>query len=288
MRFMQSILDAINLFFYFLTYKFIGRRIKFSGMPSGRKILILSPHIDDEILGAGGTLYKHKLRGDELVCVYLTDGRAGYHPTLKGLDYVNARKKEAQEIAKSIGYQQIYFLDYPTTLISPLKKDEKLCRELSGIIELHKPDLVYLPFFLDSHPDHAAVTPVLFGAVDYLKNNPSFRVCSFGVFTPLTPWIANTYVDISDVFEKKLKILELLDSQVLDFTPVLDFNKFNSFLLKNSSRVELLLNLSLEKYKEMFGSAGRLKVVPVFSKFRYLHSLFNNRIVHKKIMANIK
>ena len=38
-----------------------------------KKILILSAHPDDEVLGAGGTLIRHMKNGDELHWIIATD-----------------------------------------------------------------------------------------------------------------------------------------------------------------------------------------------------------------------
>ena len=37
------------------------------------KILVIAPHPDDETLGCGGTLLRHKANGDEISWVIVTD-----------------------------------------------------------------------------------------------------------------------------------------------------------------------------------------------------------------------
>jgi len=44
-----------------------------SQVPAGR-VLVLSPHPDDEAIGMGGTLAMHAAGGSEVTVVYLTDG----------------------------------------------------------------------------------------------------------------------------------------------------------------------------------------------------------------------
>ena len=38
-----------------------------------KKVLVIAVHPDDETLGAGGTLLKHKAKGDEIHCIFCTD-----------------------------------------------------------------------------------------------------------------------------------------------------------------------------------------------------------------------
>ena len=47
------------------------------------KIIILAPHPDDETLGCGGTILKHKTRGDKVYWVIMTNVSAenGYSKT---------------------------------------------------------------------------------------------------------------------------------------------------------------------------------------------------------------
>ena len=37
-----------------------------------KKILVISPHPDDETLGCGGTLLKHRSKGDQINCLLIT------------------------------------------------------------------------------------------------------------------------------------------------------------------------------------------------------------------------
>jgi hypothetical protein len=43
----------------------------------GRRIVVLAPHMDDEVIGCGGTLYKHIQGGAIVTVIYMTDGRYG-------------------------------------------------------------------------------------------------------------------------------------------------------------------------------------------------------------------
>ena len=57
------------------------------------KVLIIAVHPDDETLGCGGTLLKHKSNGDEIHWLICTDIDQKH-------SYYNSRQKEIQNVSK--------------------------------------------------------------------------------------------------------------------------------------------------------------------------------------------
>ena len=68
-----------------------------------KKILVIAPHPDDEILGCGGTLLKHKLQDkDQIYCVYVTNLK-------KNNKYFKKRNNQIKEVCKKINFND-YFI----------------------------------------------------------------------------------------------------------------------------------------------------------------------------------
>ena len=209
--------------------------------PEGSKVLVLSPHPDDDIFGCGGTLYKHSSYCDELTTVYMTDGRKGCPSSMSEEDTVRERRKEAKEAAKIIGIQNITFLNNKD---KELRLSRKSLSEMIDILKKITPDIVYLPFLTDNHPDHFETNKIFISACKKLKTE--YTVCAYEVHTPLIP---THIVDISSQFEKKIHALRQHKTQLLglDFTTaVKGLNKYRAsmsnidgyaeaFFLSNSS-----------------------------------------------------
>ena len=81
-----------------------------------KNVIVISAHPDDEILGAGGTLLKHKKFGDNLAWIIITgvDEANGFTK-----DRVWTRELEISQVSDSIGFSKVYKLNYPTMRLNP-------------------------------------------------------------------------------------------------------------------------------------------------------------------------
>jgi len=81
--------------------------------------LVLTPHMDDEVIGMGGTIANLVKSGYQVVVVYLTDGAAAYEgEVLQGSErqqYFLKRKSEAGEALGVLGCasDRLAFLKFP-------------------------------------------------------------------------------------------------------------------------------------------------------------------------------
>ncbi len=110
------------------------------------RILLLSPHEDDETLGAGGYLMAAAEVGAAVRIVYATDGNR------HGLK--EKRYGEAREVISLLGLKDsdIEFFGYPD---GHLREQEDFPARLEKEIDAFRPTLVITTLPVDLHPDHA-------------------------------------------------------------------------------------------------------------------------------------
>jgi LmbE family N-acetylglucosaminyl deacetylase len=118
---------------------------------SSGRVIVVAPHPDDEILGAGGTVARLVRRGAEHVAVAVTDGEAS-HP-MRAPELRRTRPIESNAAASRLGISPAtaYRLGQPDGGVDAVL----LARTLKDLIG--PGDLVLAPWEGDGHPDHAQV-----------------------------------------------------------------------------------------------------------------------------------
>ncbi|HUD20701.1 MAG TPA: PIG-L family deacetylase [Candidatus Saccharimonadales bacterium] len=116
------------------------------------KLMVISPHQDDETIGAGGLIERALSSGAQVEVVFATDGNK------HGL--AATRAVEAQTADKNLGLpaSQLVFLNFPD---GNLAAQTDFPAKLSAEITKFQPTLVATTLPEDTHPDHAACGQVV-------------------------------------------------------------------------------------------------------------------------------
>ena len=125
------------------------------------KVLVISPHPDDETLCCAGTIMNFIEKGDKVKVVIVTDGRYGsYSKELYGTDkLVEIRKEETLRVFEILGVKDYEFLDFEDSKV--VQKSKEVEERLSRIIKEYNPDIVFSPSPCDLHPDHSEIGKII-------------------------------------------------------------------------------------------------------------------------------
>jgi LmbE family N-acetylglucosaminyl deacetylase len=163
------------------------------------RVLVVAPHMDDDVIGPGGTLALHRQKGSSISVVFCA---AGATP-----EQDRTRKAEARAAADYMSFERVDWLDLPEGLLSP--NEAALASKLARVIDESLPAQIFCPYPADHHRDHSAVALALASAIE--QTAWQGEVWSYEVWSPLWP---NVAVDISSVVDTKRKAIDLYASQV--------------------------------------------------------------------------
>lgn len=185
-----------------------------------KTVVVVSVHPDDEVIGAGGTLLKHKRNGDSIFWIIITciTESGGFTA-----DRIKERDGEIAVVAKMLQVQRVFQLQFPTMTLSS-ESLIKLVPDISKIFTQVNPEIIYCVNRSDAHSDHR----VAFDAV--MANTKSFRFPSIKQvlmyecvseteFAPALPekaFIPNHFVDVSEFIDQKFEILKVYKSELGD------------------------------------------------------------------------
>ncbi len=235
--------------------------------PPGGRILVLAPHMDDEILGCGGTLRKHVLAGDRVTIAYVTDGRKG-NASLNQRELLPSEREELEEKVAELrreeacratavlGIKDLRFLNHRD---QEVEASRSTCAQIAQLVEEIRPETVYLPFLIDRHRDHLKTNEIFLGALALLQGRhiPE-HCCAYEVWTPLYP---NCLVDVSEVIELKKRALAEFKSQM----EAIDFSR--SIVALHAYRS--MTHLRGRGYAEAFYLTTPLAYQTLFRKVRF-------------------
>lgn len=195
--------------------------------PQDRRIMVIMAHPDDAEFSCGGTVAKWVAEGWEVIYVVCTNGDKGsgdLEMTSERLAQI--REKEQRAAAAVLGVKEVLFLGYPD---GGLEDTPAFRGRIVRLLRQYRPFRVVtmdpLRWFRRyiHHRDHRICGQVTLDAVfPYARDRLHYpELMAEG----LTPHIvqevylsgseeADTWVDISDVFELKLRALRCHQSQV--------------------------------------------------------------------------
>jgi LmbE family N-acetylglucosaminyl deacetylase len=177
-------------------------------VPTARRVLVVAPHMDDEVIPCGGTLILLAEQGAEIHVTFATDSSAGLRSAEAAAKLIGVRRAEAQQVSQRIGYvsNELGFPDGELHRHEPM-----LTSRLAEQMERLDPEIIFCPFPADAHSDHMSCASATAQAA--LRATPHAIILAYEVWTPLWP---NVAVDISRVAQRKEEAIRLYRSQIED------------------------------------------------------------------------
>jgi len=183
------------------------------------RIITFGAHPDDCELVAGGVATKWAALGHKFKCVSVTNGDIG-HAVIAGGPLALRRRAESQRAARILGIETEVLDNHDGELMVTLENRRKIARLIrdwqADVVISHRPN--------DYHPDHRYTGVLVMDAaymvqvpfftpeVPPLARNPVFLFSEDGFQKP-NPFSGDIVVGIDDVVDKKLAVVEAMESQ---------------------------------------------------------------------------
>lgn len=183
-----------------------------------KNVIVISAHPDDEVLGVGGTLLKHKQNGDNIYWLITTNVFEFQGFSEKR---VLSRQFEIEKVANAFSIKKVFKLDYPTMSLSTETLIDMIPR-VSTVFEEVKPEIIYCLNRSDAHSDHRITFDAVIACTKsfrypFVKQILMYECISETEFAPQLPekmFIPNYFVDISEFMDEKMKIMEIYESEL--------------------------------------------------------------------------
>ncbi len=186
-----------------------------------KKILFVSVHPDDETLGCGGTILKHKEQGDEIYWLIVT-AITPNHPLGFSDQLIAQRGEEIRHVAAHYGFCRTAELEFPEILLEQVNFRE-LVAKIDGAITEIAPHVIYTVNRSDVHSDHRIAFQALYACTksfrkSFIEKILMYEILSETEFAPAlreNAFVPNVFVDISPYMEQKLAIMSVFESEVM-------------------------------------------------------------------------
>ncbi|MBU0987417.1 MAG: PIG-L family deacetylase [Proteobacteria bacterium] len=189
-------------------------------------VLIIAAHPDDEILGCGGTIARLAQEGHAIYIAILGEGLTSRYERREQVDrsLFAVLHKRCRLAADLMGATDLFLYDLPDNKFDtvPLLEVVKI---VEALIKRLKPQVIYTHYGGDLNIDHGiafravmtAARPLPGSSVRevYTFETPSATEWGFQKFGPV--FAPNVFVDISATLGKKLKAMQLYESEIREF-----------------------------------------------------------------------
>ncbi len=179
-------------------------------------VLIVSPHMDDETIGAGGTILKYIDSGEKVYWLNISNTKEEY-----GFSKEICKRREEQYLEIK---NKLKITDAVDLKLKPARLEAydsgKAIEEIGAYINKIKPEVIITTNPGDVHSDHATVFSWV-KAFSKSFRNPWLKkfllmevVSETDFSVSRNPFFPNYFVDISDFMEKKIDAVNVYKEEI--------------------------------------------------------------------------
>lgn len=187
-------------------------------------VLVVAAHPDDEVIGCGGTIAKHSLRGDPVHISILAEGITSRDRTRtpeKHQSELSALAQSAHQASEILGATSLSLHDFPDNRLDSCDLLD-LVKVVEQAIARHRPEIIYTHHAGDLNIDHRCIHQAVVTAARPIPASSLKTILFFEVVSS-TEWqipgsapafVPNWFVNISQMLHLKQKALEVYSTEM--------------------------------------------------------------------------
>ena len=181
------------------------------------KTLVVAPHPDDEVLGAGGTLLRRKAEGTKVAWLIVTtiSVELGWSK-----EKVKQRADEVKRVTELFGFDEVFTLNFPTIQLDRVPMSD-LVAGISEAFRSFEPEEVFVPHPSDVHTDHRMVFDAAASCTKWFRYPSVKRVLAYETLSETDFGLGtdqgfrpNVFVDIEPFLDDKLRAMDIYESEL--------------------------------------------------------------------------
>ena len=181
-----------------------------------KKIVVIAPHPDDEVIGLGATISRFAAMNIEVSILTVS----GHLPPLYDQKSFSITKIEAEKAFKIMNISNWEFLEIPATYVHQVPVAE-LNGKINNFLKKHNPDWVFIPF-PDRHIDHRTIFEASVVSCRPINKNFPRVVLAYETLSE-THWnvpgiepafIPDLFIDTTKYMKQKEEALNCYNSQI--------------------------------------------------------------------------
>lgn len=182
--------------------------------------LVIAPHPDDEILGAGGTLLRRLTEGFEthwLIMTRMTASSGWADETIR------RRDNEIREVQKRFSFSSVTQLEHAPAQLDTVPLS-RLVKDVGSVLSSLNPTEIFIPHLGDIHSDHNITHRVAVSCCKSFRMPSIKKILAYEVLSETDQgtdrdlrFFPQLYVDISEYLDQKVHSLSIYESEFQQF-----------------------------------------------------------------------
>lgn len=169
---------------------------------SALKVVCVGGHPDDPESGCAGTLMRYVAAGHAVTIIYLTRGERGIEGA-SDAEAATIRTEESEAACEIMGAKALF----AGQINGATEVTRARAEELRSVLAAEKPDVLFTHWPIDLNFDHQATSMLTIAAWSALEPRPQLYFFEVNTGQQSLGFGPDTYVDISQVVEKKKSAL---------------------------------------------------------------------------------